>query len=87
MVQDLCVTCCMAVQVAEAVHYFGKAQRSNHGVRLAKQHGMDTELLDLALKVHLTSEKYFGAPGLLSSSNLHHKHEELFAHVAAFVQR
>ncbi len=38
-------------QVAEAVHYFGKAQRTNHGVRLAKQHGMDTELLELALKV------------------------------------
>lgn len=41
------------VQVAEAVHYFGKAQRNNHGVRLAKQHGMDAELLDLALKAGL----------------------------------
>ena len=38
------------MQVAEAVHYFGKAGRTNHGVRLAKQHGMDSELLDLALK-------------------------------------
>lgn len=56
-VLKLCAKCCIAVQVAEAVHYFGKAQRSNHGVRLAKQHGMDTELLDLALKVPLTSEK------------------------------
>ncbi|KAA6420943.1 MAG: intraflagellar transport protein, partial [Trebouxia sp. A1-2] len=37
-------------QVAEAVHYFGKAQRTNHGVRLAKQHGMDSELLEQALK-------------------------------------
>ena len=41
------------LQVAEAVHYFGKAQRNNHGVRLAKQHGMDAELLDLALKACL----------------------------------
>lgn len=41
------------LQVAEAVHYFGKAQRNNHGVRLARQHGMDAELLDLALKACL----------------------------------
>lgn len=41
------------MQVAEAVHYFGKAKRNNHGVRLAKQHGMDAELLDLALKACL----------------------------------
>ena len=39
------------MQVAEAVYYFGKANRNNHGVRLAKQHGMDAELLELALKV------------------------------------
>lgn len=41
------------LQVAEAVHYFGKAGSNNHGVRLAKQHGMDAELLDLALKARL----------------------------------
>ena len=36
------------------MHYFGKANRTNHGVRLAKQHGMDAELLELALKVCLS---------------------------------
>ncbi|DBA86980.1 TPA: hypothetical protein ACH3X2_000362 [Trebouxia sp. C0005] len=50
-------------QVAEAVHYFGKAQRTNHGVRLAKQHGMDSELLEQALKssplLMLDTAEYF----------------------------
>ena len=39
------------MQAAEAVYYFGKAGRTSQGVRLAKPHGMDAELLELALKV------------------------------------
>ena len=40
----------IALQVAEAVYYFGKSKRTNNGVRLAKKHGMDQELLSLALQ-------------------------------------
>ena len=42
-----------ALQVAEAVYYFGKSKRTNNGVRLAKKHGMDQELLSLALQACL----------------------------------
>ena len=44
------VLCLHALQVAEAVYYFGKSKRTNNGVRLAKKHGMDQELLSLALQ-------------------------------------
>ena len=52
-------------QVAEAVHYFGKAGKSHQGVRLAKQHGMNADLLTLALQVLLLSSLacfHMGAP-------------------------
>ncbi|KAL3159995.1 hypothetical protein ABBQ38_010383 [Trebouxia sp. C0009 RCD-2024] len=57
-------------QVAEAVHYFGKAGRNNHGVRLAKQHGMDDELLDLALKAGLHTPHPLWMLVLMQSSAL-----------------
>ncbi|KAK9824666.1 hypothetical protein WJX72_012185 [[Myrmecia] bisecta] len=37
-------------RVADAVRYFAKSQRSSHGARLAKRHGMDNELFNLALQ-------------------------------------
>ena len=35
------------------MYYFGRSKRTNNGVRLAKKHGMDQELLSLALQASL----------------------------------
>lgn len=44
-------------RIKEAIKYYTKAFRFNHGVRLAKEHSMDQELLTLALESSSTAIK------------------------------
>jgi intraflagellar transport protein 140 len=39
-----------AGNVSEAITYFSRAGRYNHAIRLAKEHGLDTELMSFALQ-------------------------------------
>ncbi|KAK3281449.1 hypothetical protein CYMTET_10767 [Cymbomonas tetramitiformis] len=37
-------------RIPEAIQFFARAQRYNHAIRLSKKHGMDNELMNLALQ-------------------------------------
>jgi intraflagellar transport protein 140 len=51
-------------RVREAVTFYTRAKRFNHGVRLAKEHGLDSQLMTLALsarnkKLKVDAARYF----------------------------
>ena len=54
--------------VDKAIHFFGVAGRYNHAVRLAKEHGLDSELMSLALmsdpEVMTEAAMYYEEKGL-----------------------
>ena len=37
-------------KISEAIQFYTRAKRFNHGIRLAKEHGLDNELMQLALE-------------------------------------
>lgn len=50
-------------QIKQAIQFYTKAKKFNHGVRLAKEHGMDNELMTLSLegnkKLKVQAATYF----------------------------
>eukprot|EP00736_Rhodelphis_marinus_P013329 Rmarinus@m.1241 len=63
---------------AEAIQYYSRAQQFGHAVRLARDQGLDHELMNLSLqssqKVMVESAKYFDERGMMDKAvHLYHK--------------
>merc|ERR1712072_933379 len=64
--------------VQEAINYFSRAGRYNHAIRLAKEHGLDRELVGFALQSTSTqmleTAEYFEKKGAFEKAvNLYQK--------------
>jgi intraflagellar transport protein 140 len=60
--------------IKEAIAFFTRAKRFNHGIRLAKEHMLETELMTLALEGtkegKVEAAKYFEEKGVMDKAVL-----------------